>query len=315
MTGADVAASDDPTGGTAAGGDWKLEVTAGDVEPVVSIDSPGLSQYSESLGIDDIHEYVEIAIHESGDTNSKVIGVAIFDLSLDGGTEANYNNFIVLISNYDRNDYNFDGETNWGEQYIASKLPENLGKSSFTYIALNQLAIELADELFYQKASQTFVSIARDLVDWGLAEVYGIEKSFVATLANQVKGPILDYIVNNAVDGFIPQFFLKQGLEYLLDELIGSFTPDATDESCDPIFIKNANANYSDTYDYVYEGSTVTDSINLSTSGGNDILIAGSGNDVINAGTGSDTINGGSGDDEIVIGNGSYDTSSRKRGL
>ena len=40
ITGADVAASDDPTGGTAAGGDWVLEVQTGTVEPAAMVDAP-----------------------------------------------------------------------------------------------------------------------------------------------------------------------------------------------------------------------------------------------------------------------------------
>jgi hypothetical protein len=213
MTGADVAASDDVTGGASVGGDWELEVVSGEVEPRGPIDSSRLSQYSESLGIDDNHEYVEIAIHEyPGDTNSKVIGVAIFDLSLDGGTEANFNNFVALISNYERGDINFDGVYSWGEHLVSSILPENLGKSSFTYTAFKYLAIELLDVQFDQKANQIYVSIAADLTAWGFSQAYGIEKSFLETLANKVGGPIIGSIVENAVDGFIPQFFLKKGL-------------------------------------------------------------------------------------------------------
>ncbi len=40
ITGADVAASDDPTGGTASGGDWVLEVQTGTVEPAAMVDAP-----------------------------------------------------------------------------------------------------------------------------------------------------------------------------------------------------------------------------------------------------------------------------------
>jgi VCBS repeat-containing protein len=39
MTGADVAASDDPTGGTVAGGDWVLEVQVGSVEQTATVDA------------------------------------------------------------------------------------------------------------------------------------------------------------------------------------------------------------------------------------------------------------------------------------
>ena len=278
---------------TVVGGDWELEVTSGNVETGMYVDSSGLSRYGESLGVvDDIHKYVEIAVHE----NSKVIGVGIFDLSLDGGTEANFNNFVALISNYERNDFNFDGEYSWGERLSASILPKNLSNSKFTYIAYKQLAIELSDTQFDQKANQKFVSIATDLTEWGFSEAYGIEKSFLLTLANQVKGPIIGSIVENAVDGFIPQFFLKKGIEYLLDELIGSFTPDKTDESYDIRYIENANGSYSDDHDYLYEGSSSSDSINISTGSGRDILIGGSGNDTIDAGGGNDTIYSGRGD-------------------
>ncbi len=41
MTGADVAASDDPTGGIAAGGDWALEVQAGEVDHAIRATADG----------------------------------------------------------------------------------------------------------------------------------------------------------------------------------------------------------------------------------------------------------------------------------
>ncbi|WP_287221856.1 DUF4347 domain-containing protein [Prosthecochloris sp.] len=299
-TGADVAASDDLTGGIAVGGDWELEVVNGAVEIGMPIHSTGLSQYSELLEVHNNHEYVEIAIHEyPGDTNSKVIGVAIFDLSLDGGTEANFNNFVALISNYERGDINFDGVYSWGELLVSSILPENLGKSSFTYTAFKHLALELLDVQFDQKANQIYVSIAADLTAWGFSQAYGIEKSFIETLANKVGGPIIGSIVENAVNGFIPQFFLKKGLEYLLDELVGDFTPDETDMSYDIYYIESAEVGYNDDHDYLYDGSSSSDSASISTGGGNDILIGGSGNDTLNGGSGRDTIFARDGNDTI----------------
>ncbi len=54
LTGADVAASDDVTGGTAVGGDWVLEVSTGTIESVVPVVDPALQQYDHTLGsVDD----------------------------------------------------------------------------------------------------------------------------------------------------------------------------------------------------------------------------------------------------------------------
>jgi hypothetical protein len=50
MTGADVAASDDLTGGTAAGGDWVLEVKTGSVDSVMLVADVALQQYEHTLG-------------------------------------------------------------------------------------------------------------------------------------------------------------------------------------------------------------------------------------------------------------------------
>ena len=49
MTGADVAASNDPTGGIAAGGDWALEVQSGVIETTVPIANAALQQYGYTL--------------------------------------------------------------------------------------------------------------------------------------------------------------------------------------------------------------------------------------------------------------------------
>ncbi len=89
--------------------------------------------------------------------------------------------------------------------------------------------------------------------------------------------------------------------------MIGSFTPDQTDVSYDIHYIETANGSYSDNYDYLYEGSSSSDSINISTGSGRDILIGGSGNDTLNGGSGSDTIYSGSGDDQIIVSDGSGD--------
>lgn len=49
LTGADVAASIDVTGGTAAGGDWVLEYAAGDIQASALADAPGLESWAGSL--------------------------------------------------------------------------------------------------------------------------------------------------------------------------------------------------------------------------------------------------------------------------
>ena len=54
MTGADVAASDNVTGGVAAGGDWKLEVMTGTIESAIPVADVDLQQYEHTLGsVDD----------------------------------------------------------------------------------------------------------------------------------------------------------------------------------------------------------------------------------------------------------------------
>ncbi|MEI6638709.1 MAG: Ig-like domain-containing protein [Chlorobium sp.] len=57
ITGADVAASDDATGGTAAGGDWALEVSTGlvDQAAVLHTDGYGALLVTTSIPIDDAH--------------------------------------------------------------------------------------------------------------------------------------------------------------------------------------------------------------------------------------------------------------------
>ena len=50
LTGADVAASDDVTGGVVAGGDWALESTTGPIESAVPVAEKDLQQYEHTLG-------------------------------------------------------------------------------------------------------------------------------------------------------------------------------------------------------------------------------------------------------------------------
>ena len=49
LTGADVAASDDLTGGASTGGDWKLEVTTGLIESAIPLSYAALEQYAHTL--------------------------------------------------------------------------------------------------------------------------------------------------------------------------------------------------------------------------------------------------------------------------
>ncbi|MFZ4524039.1 MAG: FG-GAP-like repeat-containing protein, partial [Chlorobium sp.] len=54
MTGADVAASDDATGGVALGGDWELEAMTGTIESAIPVPDVALQQYDHTLGsVDD----------------------------------------------------------------------------------------------------------------------------------------------------------------------------------------------------------------------------------------------------------------------
>lgn len=56
LTGADIAASDDPTGSEDLGGDWELEVATGDIEAVNPIPEPVLMEYTSILGYDIIED-------------------------------------------------------------------------------------------------------------------------------------------------------------------------------------------------------------------------------------------------------------------
>ncbi|QOY92914.1 DUF4347 domain-containing protein [Massilia sp. UMI-21] len=58
-TGADVAASDDATGGAAAGGDWKLEVTAGQVDSAAAIADGAAWSPILALSAGTVHTYGE----------------------------------------------------------------------------------------------------------------------------------------------------------------------------------------------------------------------------------------------------------------
>jgi Ca2+-binding RTX toxin-like protein len=62
MTGADVAASDDLTSGTTAGGDWELEVTTGAIESVIAVADAGLQKYDHTLGAVDDYILAEMSL-------------------------------------------------------------------------------------------------------------------------------------------------------------------------------------------------------------------------------------------------------------
>jgi Ca2+-binding RTX toxin-like protein len=77
MVGADVAASDDSTGGIAIGKDWDLEVNAGTIESDISINSIDLENYERTLSVDaadvaeklwsEMADFSQLAYHGSGD--------------------------------------------------------------------------------------------------------------------------------------------------------------------------------------------------------------------------------------------------------
>jgi Domain of unknown function (DUF4347) len=61
LTGADVAASDDVTGGVATGGDWVLESATGPIESAVPIAEKDLQQYEPTLGYARDYELAELS--------------------------------------------------------------------------------------------------------------------------------------------------------------------------------------------------------------------------------------------------------------
>jgi uncharacterized delta-60 repeat protein len=62
ITGADVAASNDLTGGTAAGGDWELEVTTGEIESVIPVADVAFQQYGQTLGFAEDYLFAKMSL-------------------------------------------------------------------------------------------------------------------------------------------------------------------------------------------------------------------------------------------------------------
>ncbi|KPL11372.1 hypothetical protein AMJ85_03690, partial [candidate division BRC1 bacterium SM23_51] len=84
LTGADVAASINSTGGTALGGDWELEYSTGAIEVQALFTAPDLSSYSSLLNGSKTFE--EVATHLIDKTfNTATIVTHGFQLSNDGG--------------------------------------------------------------------------------------------------------------------------------------------------------------------------------------------------------------------------------------
>jgi len=77
MTGADVAASDDATGGTAAGGDWVLEATTGTVDQTAALSADALMDYGETLAVRD---YINFTSGATGSVNENAeISTVVYD--------------------------------------------------------------------------------------------------------------------------------------------------------------------------------------------------------------------------------------------
>jgi|GEM_PF-6524554 len=62
LTGADVAASDDVTGGSEAGGDWELEVSTGAISSVAPLSSAATQEYGHTLGVVDDYMFAQMAL-------------------------------------------------------------------------------------------------------------------------------------------------------------------------------------------------------------------------------------------------------------
>jgi len=261
--------------------------------------------------------YVVVEILENAsDPNSTIIGAAIFDLELenDAGmtfSEPTFDNFIALISDFHPNDVNFDGTVSFGESFAAFFLPDNLGQSRFTQYAFEYLSLETLDPRFGQLADQAFISMAQNLVQQGLSDVYGIESSFIHTLASAVASPVISLIANRAANGIVSQFFVQVGLEAIVQSLIGgAFEPDPTAET-QYEYLNSSNGSFtSGSTDYVFILSEAGVDANISTGNGNDILVGNSGDDTFNGGAGADAIFGGAGNDNVT-GAGSLDLRPR----
>ena len=62
LTGADVAASDDVTGGVAAVGDWELEVKSGTIDSAIPVADPALQQYDHTLGFAEDYLFAKMSL-------------------------------------------------------------------------------------------------------------------------------------------------------------------------------------------------------------------------------------------------------------
>jgi trimeric autotransporter adhesin len=80
LTGADVAASTNPTGAAALGGDWQLELRTGSIESEASSDNLGLNSYTGTLGV-----YTVTNLNNSG---AGSLRQAIIDANAAGGADS-----------------------------------------------------------------------------------------------------------------------------------------------------------------------------------------------------------------------------------
>ena len=70
LTGADVAASDDPTGAADLGGDWQLETTVGSVETAVAVNLAGQAAFGHVLPVSTLSTPDLIAADDTGSSDT-----------------------------------------------------------------------------------------------------------------------------------------------------------------------------------------------------------------------------------------------------
>ncbi|ASQ90919.1 hypothetical protein CHL67_08295 [Prosthecochloris sp. GSB1] len=284
MTGADVAASDDPTGGSAAGGDWDLEVASGDVDEGNIVMNDGYAYTLDIISGGDEADFLEgtpgsdkIYAYEGDDA---IVGYGGVDL-IDAGTGDDY---IVFFNE----DFFVDG----GEGLDGLALTDDVHLDDVAAVAENIEAIDLYDYNLFSITPAGVVNVTDEnntliLMGYGNVQLtyqeaapsFVLSEEDVTLEIGDLEGLLFDHYT--IADGSV-HLYVWNEMDVQDEFHMGSPENDMLTGDSDHDVIMGL------------EGDDT-----ISGEGGPDEIHGGLGNDVIHGGSGNDLLWGSGGDDTI----------------
>jgi Ca2+-binding RTX toxin-like protein len=301
LTGADVAASDDLTGGAQVGGDWNLEMTTGPIEASLNISALVQQNYAHSLDL-----------IEGTDQRDNLVGTANAD-TINGRGENDILNGKAgndTLAGY-REDDVYVFEDGWGADTVNEVDGEGIDTLDFSAVTVSLTftikpggVVEVVDTDFStgNVRNRVIATNVEHLIGTNRDDTFIIQRGATlnGTISSRQGSDTLDYTGDNG-PSTITTF--TGSVDVDLSQILASGFAEATAVTEGVGHMQTVNAGSGDdtlsgtNSDELLDGRLGNDG--LAGGGGNDTLVGGEGNDRLSGGAGNDGLLGDGGDDRL----------------